>query len=191
MMKLPSVQQVLQNAVRTFLRFPFVLSNTLLGTIAVVSLVDQEGPTQATFLFNILLATILGIPLLTGFVLFAEKKKWGRGKALGLQLVGVVLLVAYGYTVPSDLGGAPAIYILRLLIITAALHLFVAFAPYSGRAEINGFWHYNKTLLLRLIITLVYSVVLYAGLALALAALDNLFGMDVPGKRYAELWFGI
>ncbi|OGB68902.1 MAG: hypothetical protein A2Y94_04090 [Caldithrix sp. RBG_13_44_9] len=189
MMKLPSVQQVLQNAVRTFLRFPFVLSNTLLGTIAVVILVDHEGPTQATFLFNILLATILGIPLLTGFVLFAEKKKWGRGKALGLQLVGVVLLVAYGYTVPSDLGGAPAIHILRLLIITAALHLFVAFAPYSGRAEINGFWHYNKTLLLRLIITLVYSVVLYAGLALALAALDNLFGMDVPGKRYAELWF--
>ncbi len=43
--------------------------------------------------------------------------------------------------------------------------------------------------MLRLIVTAVYSIVLYAGLALALAALDNLFGMNVPGKRYAELWF--
>ncbi|TFG94352.1 MAG: DUF4153 domain-containing protein, partial [Calditrichales bacterium] len=55
--------------------------------------------------------------------------------------------------------------------------------------EQNGFWHYNKSLLLRLFTTSIYTVVLYAGLALALAALDNLFGMIVPGKRYAELWF--
>ena len=36
--------------------------------------------------------------------------------------------------------------------------------------------------------TAIFSVVLFAGLAIALAALDNLFGVSVPGKRYAELW---
>jgi hypothetical protein len=188
-MKLPSVQQVLQDATRTFLRFPFVLINAALGTITVVILVDHEGPAHATVLFNILLATILGIPLLTGFALLAEKKKWSKGMAIGLQLIGILLLVAYGCLVPSDLWEAPAIHILRMLLIAAALHLFVAFAPYSGPGEINGFWHYNKILLLRLIITAVYTVVIYGGLALALAALDNLFGIKVPGKRYAELWF--
>jgi len=187
-MNLPSVKKILQDAIRTFLRFPFVLINAALGTIAAVILIDHEGPAQATVLFNILLATILGIPLLTGFALFAEKKKWGRGMAIGLQIIGILLLVGYGCSVPSDLGDAPAIHILRLLLIAVALHLFVAFAPFSGSGEINGFWYYNKILLLRLIITAIYSVVLYAGLALALAALDNLFGMNVPGKRYAELW---
>jgi hypothetical protein len=188
-MKLPSFQQVLQDAVRTFRRFPFVLINAALGTICVVILVDHEGPAQATVLFNILLATILGIPLLTGLALLSEKKKLGKGMAIALQAAGIVLLVAYGYSVPSDLGEAPAIHILRQLLIAVALHLFVAFAPYYGPGEVNGFWHYNKTLLMRIIITLVYTVVLYAGLSLALAALDNLFGMNVPGKRYAELWF--
>jgi hypothetical protein len=187
-MKLPSVQQILQDAARTFLRFPFVLINTALGTTAAVILIDHEGPAQATVLFNILLATILGIPLLTGFVLFAEKKKWDKGMAIGFQIIGILLLVGYGCSIPSDLLNAPAIHILRLLLIAVALHLFVAFAPFSGPGEINGFWHYNKLLLLRLIITVVYTIVLYAGLALALAALDNLFGMNVPGKRYAELW---
>ena len=83
-MKLPSVQQILQDASRTFLRFPFVLINAVLGTIAAVILIDHEGPPQATILFNILLATILGIPLLTGLTLFGERKKWGRGLAIGL-----------------------------------------------------------------------------------------------------------
>ncbi len=188
-MRLPSLQQVLQDAVRTFRRFPFVLINAAIGTICVVILIDHEGPAKATVLFNILLATILGIPLLTGLALFSEKKKLGRGIAIALQVIGIVLLVAYGFTVPSDLGEAPAIHILRLLLIAVALHFFVAFAPYYAPGEVNGFWHYNKTLLMRIITTLVYTVVLYAGLSLALAALDNLFGMNVPGKRYAELWF--
>ena len=188
-MKLPSVQQIWQDARRTFLRFPFVLINAALGTIAAVILIDHEGPVQATVWFNILLATILGIPLLTGLALFAEQKKWRRGIALGLQIIGLFLLAGYGYSVPSDLVNAPAIHILRLIMIAAALHLFVAVAPFLAPGEINGFWHYNKILLLRLIITGIYTVVLYAGLALALAALDNLFGMDVPGRRYAELWF--
>ncbi len=188
-MKLPSVQQVMQDATRTFLRFPFVLIDAALGTFTAVILLDHEGPPESTILFNILLATILGIPLLAGFALFSERRKWGKGMAIGLQLIGILLLAAYACTVPPDLAEAPAIHILRMLFLAAALHLFVAFAPYTGTGEHNGFWHYNKSLLLRLIVTMVYTVVLYAGLALALAALDNLFGMNVPGKRYAELWF--
>ena len=188
-MKLPSVQQILQDALHTFRRFPFVVINAALGTAAAVILIDHEGTPQASVLFKLLMAAILGIPLLTGFTLFAEKKKWGRGMATGLQIIGVLLLVGYGLLIPSDLSNAPAIHIIRTIFIAVALHLFVSFAPFSGSGEINGFWQYNKILGLRLIITAVYSVVLYAGLALALAALDNLFGMDVPGKRYAELWF--
>jgi hypothetical protein len=190
-MKFPSIQQILQHAVRTFKRFPLVLINAMVGTIAVVILVDHEGPPQATFLFNIMMAAILGIPLLTGFALLAEKQKWNRWIALGWQIFGLVLLVGYGFLIPSDLWEAPAIHILRTILIAIGLHLFVSFAPFTAAGETNGFWHYNKILLLRVIITTVYITVLYAGLALALAALDNLFGMNVPGKRYAELWFMI
>jgi hypothetical protein len=67
------------------------------------------------------------------------------------------------------------------------LIFFVSVAPFFGRNELNGFWQYNKTLSFRLLGSLVYTMVLYAGLSFALAALDNLFGIDVPGKRYGEL----
>jgi len=187
-MKLPSIQQVLQGSWRTFLRFPFVIVNAVIGTVTVVILIDHEGPPQATVLFNVMMATILGIPLLLALALIAEKGKWSRLYAFGTQVIGVVLLVAYACTIPTDLLAAPAIYILRQLLLAVALHLLVAFAPYLGAGEYNGFWHYNKTLFLRLVNAVIFAIVLYAGLSLALAALDNLFGMNVPIKRYGELW---
>ena len=182
------MQQVMSDASRTFRRFPFVLADAAAGTIAALILLDHEGPPAATILFKILFAAILGIPFLTTIALTAEKRKWGRGISVTTQLVGVLLLAAYSITVPSDLNNAPNIHLFRLLMISAGLGFLVTFAPFSHRGEMNGFWHYNKTLLLRLLSTAVYSFVLFAGLSLALAALDNLFGIDVPGKRYAELW---
>jgi hypothetical protein len=72
-MKFPSVDQALQDARRTFVRFPFVIVDAALGTAAVL-----------------------------------------------------------------------------LLILACALHLFVAAAPFTGRGQVNGFWHYNKTMFLRI-----------------------------------------
>jgi hypothetical protein len=187
-MKLPSIQQVIQSASRTLIRFPLVLINAGLGTLATLILINHEGPARATILFNILFATLLGIPLLLGLALVAEKRKWGKALSFCVQGIGVILLVIYAFSIPSYIVQAPAIHLLRLLILAVALHLFVAVAPFIASSELNGFWHYNKSYLFRLLPAILYSMVLFAGFSVALAALDNLFGMDIPGKRYAELW---
>lgn len=49
-----------------------------------------------------------------------------------------------------------------------------------------GYWNYCKTLCLRILTAGLYTAVLWGGLAIALAALDNLFGVDIPEKRYGE-----
>ncbi len=190
-MKLPSIQQIVQDSLQTFLRFPFVIINGVIGTVAAFLLVDIEGPVGETVLFNILLAAILGIPLLLGLALIGKKRKTGKIMSLGVQVIGVLLIIAYGFSVPSDLAGAPVVHVFRFFIIAFALHLFVAFIPYVSKGEQNGFWQFNKVLLLRAFITVLYSVVLYAGLAIALAALQNLFNINVPSKRYFELWIFI
>ncbi|MBI5476591.1 MAG: DUF4153 domain-containing protein [Ignavibacteriales bacterium] len=187
-MKLPSIQQVVNNSTRTFRRFPFVLIDAGIGTIAALILVDHEGPAQSTILFNILFATILGIPLLITISLTAEKRKWKLSMFVVAQIIGLLALTVYAWSVPSDLADAPNIHLLRLLMIAIGLHLFVAVVPYLGAGDTNGFWNYNKTLLLRSITAALFAMVLNAGLAIALAALDHLFGIDIPGKRYAELW---
>ncbi len=187
-MKLPSIQQIVDAAGRSFLRFPVIILNAALGTGVAIVLVDHEGPPEPTLLSGILLATILGVPLLASVALVAERNRWGKPASLAALSLSVLLLAAYATTIPADLDGAPQIHVLRHVILTVGLLLFVTFAPFGGRGGQNGFWHFNKTLCLRFLTTMLFSGVLYAGLAIALAALDNLFGVDVPPKRYVELW---
>ncbi len=57
---------------------------------------------------------------------------------------------------------------------------------WQSRSICSFLWH--QILFFRLLTSILYSGVLYTGLSIALAAVDNLFGVDVPGKRYFELW---
>jgi hypothetical protein len=186
-MRLPSVQQIWQEARRTFLRFPLVILNAAVGTGAAVLLIEPNHSITANPFVNILYATLLGIPLLTGVALLVEKKRWNRVAGIGWQLFSIALLIAYGCAAPSTLE-APAMHVIRLVLLGVALHLFVAVAPFSGSKELNGFWQFNKTLLYRIITSGFYSGVLFVGMAIALVALDQLFGVNIPPHRYAELW---
>jgi len=190
-MKLPSMHQLLVESRATLVRFPVVLCVAAAGTVAALVLADHEGPAEASPVFNILLASILGIPLLIALALFAEKRHLKKPGALGLQVIGILLLAAYAITVPTDLTRAPLVTLFRFFLLAAALHLFTAVAPFTSKGQQNGFWHYNKTLFLRILTTGVYSGVLFLGLVIALAALENLFGIDVPEKRYLELFIAI
>ncbi len=187
-MKMPSIRELIRDAGATFLRFPFVLAVAALGTVTALILVDYEGPPQPSILFKILLASALGIPVLLSLALVAEKRNWPGARAIALQCAGIVLLSAYAVTVPSDLAVAPASTLIRFIFLAAALHLFAAVAPFASRGEINGFWNYNKTLFVRLLTAFLFAFILWLGLTVALAALKNLFGLEIPSKRYFELW---
>ncbi|MFA6234529.1 MAG: DUF4153 domain-containing protein [Bacteroidota bacterium] len=187
-MPLPSIQKIASDSARTLFRFPLVLCAAAAGTAAAFYLAELEIETEPTFAFSILFAALLGIPFLTGLALFAEKRRWGSMPAAALQALGVLLLAAYAFSLPANIPLAPQIHIIRLLMLAAGLHLFVAVAPWLNRGQVNGFWLFNKTLLLRILTAALFTGVLFAGLALALASVENLFDLDIPGKRYFQLW---
>jgi hypothetical protein len=187
-MRIPSVQKISRDVSETSVRFPLPLISAVAGTIAALILMDHEGPARPTVLWNILFSGVLGIPLLTGTSLFVEKTKSTTSVGWSVKIAALLLLIAYACIVPSDLSEAPGMHGIRLLLLALSAHLFVAFAPFITGNDINGFWQYNKTLLLRILMAALFAHVVFAGLAFALAALDNLFGMHIPGKRYGELW---
>lgn len=187
-MKLPSLQQIADASMRTLRRFPFVLVVAAAGTAAAVIIIEHEATAESNAAFRVLFAALLGVPMLIGLTLLAEKRRWKRAAALGTQGIGVALLAVYAWTLPDHIASAPAMHVIRLLILIAGMHLFVAVAPWLGRGEVNGFWQFNKTLFLRIFTAALFSAVLFAGLAIALAAIQNLFEVSVPEERYAQLW---
>lgn len=187
-MKLPSISQAYTNALTTFKRFPFVILTVLVGTTSSLILIEYEGANGPTVLIPILFGAVLGFPFLAGIALTAERWKWGTMRSAGAQLAGAVLLVLYAMTVPQDMSGTPAIHVLRLLMFTAGATLFAITVPFLKQRNELVYWNFCKTLFIRVITSGVFAVVLWAGLAIALAALDNLFGVEFHERLYGEMW---
>ncbi len=134
-----------------------------------------------------MLVCSLGLPLFTALICLAERKSWPRQKNLMIQAAGVVLLIGYYFTLPSDIDD-PFYHLQRYLLLNIAFHFMVAFLPFLGGQQVQGFWQYNKSLFLRFLLAFLHSAVLFFGLVMALLALDYLFGVNIDEKSYFQLW---
>lgn len=187
-MKLPSIAQIGAEYKRIFQRFPLTLVSAVMGTLTAIILVEREGHPEPSIFYSILLSTILALPLLTALKLAVEKESSDTGRSWTLQVIGVVLLVVYALTVPADLPHAPLFHLFRFFAFVIGCCFLLSFLPFQHKGEVNGFWHFNRIIVFRLALAGAFAIVLFSGLGLALAALDNLFGMDIPPERYFELW---
>ncbi|MFW9817021.1 MAG: DUF4153 domain-containing protein [Candidatus Thorarchaeota archaeon] len=187
-MKLPSITQIWAEYNRTFRRFPLTLISAMIGTVVAIALVEREELSDPSILYNILLSSILALPLLTALKLAAERESSNSGRSWTLQAIGVALLVMYAITVPVDLPRAPLFHLFRFFAFGIGCCFLFSFLPFRYKEPGNGFWQFNRIIVFRIALAGVFAVVLFSGLGLALAALDNLFGMNIPGERYFELW---
>jgi len=64
----------------------------------------------------------------------------------------------------------------------------VAVGPFLFRHTVPALWQFNKDLLLRLISSVLFTHVMFAGLSLALAALENLLNVPLPHEIYFKLF---
>ena len=185
--KFPSYDIVIKGTAATFKRYPFALLSALLATAAAIYLVEVDNIIH-NYLFDRLLATgALGVSLLVALTNFAEKRRWSTKFNLLLQVGGAVLLLAYYFSLPENMYVAE-VYWIRFALLAVGFHFMVAVLPYVGRDGREGFWKYNKTLFIRLLTSALYSGVLFVGLAIALAAADHLFGLEVEDQRYFQTW---
>jgi hypothetical protein len=181
-MRLPSIGLVVTAALRTARRFPFVLGAAMVAAYAGIGLANHRGNDPEDG--RLLVAAMLGFPLLFALTVFAERRVRTEAPRWLLLAAGVAILVAFWVEWPA---WSSRIQVLRFLQLGVAFHLLAAFLPYAGFSEPNGFWQYNKTLFLRFLLASLYSVVLCAGLAVALLAVDKLLGVKVSGESYGRL----
>jgi hypothetical protein len=182
-MKFPSIEQLVSAGRSSAGRFPLVLLSAAIAAIAGMLLPDSS--IDDDILTGFLYVATLGIPFFLAIDLVAERRRTTGAGLWIAHLVAVGLLVALYF---GRLSWSEPVEVLRYVQLSVAAHLLVAVAPYLRVREWNGFWQYNRSLLLRFLVAAVFSVVLYVGLSIALLALDNLLGVDVDGDTYFRLW---
>jgi hypothetical protein len=189
-MNFPSVRRLKEDALDAFTRFPFALFSAAVATCAVLVVLENYSyGSMYQWLYNLSFVGFLGIPLFCSLQLIAERNRWMFGKAVAGKFILLALLTAYFIALPANITEANSVHIIRYFLLVVAFHLLVAVGPFLERDRLNAFWEYNKILFLRMLTAALYSGVLYAGLAIALAAVDHLFNTDIDEKRYFQLWW--
>jgi len=180
----PTLAPILEGAACGLRRFPLTIAAGLVAAAAAILLQEDIGD-EAT-LERLVASAVLGLSLLTGLRVLSGRRRWGRGAAWLADGAGVLVLA--GFYVGWGRWSEP-VQVARLFQLLAVFHLFVAVAPYVTGSAGRGFWEYNRALFERILVALVYVHVLYAGAAIALVALDQLFGVPVADGGYLRLWF--
>lgn len=189
-MKLPSLKKIVSKGSEAFLRFPLpILCAVAASGIGMyVAGFDYLQEKKADIYFKLIFTCALGVFLFIAATLFFERRKAGMSKKIIFSAVGVVALGLYFFSLPEKVN---LVMVSRFFLLGVGFHALVAVTPYLFKNDNAGFWQYNKALFLRFVTAVLYSVVLYVGLSLALLAIDNLFGVNINYKYYLRLWIFI
>jgi len=188
-MRFISLEQLWRQSSAALLRFPLSILSAAIGVGVAIYLIEMEGRVgNALPYINLLLTAALGIPLFFCGAIVSER--WGGAVIKwGSALVALVLLGLIYLTLPgTDDTHNTTIPYIRYGLFNVIVHLLVSFAPFVRVRQLNGFWNYNKGLFIRIVTAGLYSGVMFAGLALAIGALNELFDADIDVKRFPELF---
>ena len=186
-MRLPSFQSFTTNAAATFKRFPLAVTAAIVASLFCILFTHLPYDLQESYHYywNIIMSCYLGMLLFISISIYSERKKFKSVITTLLNVGGLVIIVAYYFSLPPQF---MVISFTRFLLFALVLHLLIAFLPFLDRNEVNGFWQYNKIIFIRILTAALYTTVLYLGLVLAVLAIDKLFNADIDEKIYLDLW---
>ncbi|HPQ07724.1 MAG TPA: DUF4153 domain-containing protein [Bacteroidia bacterium] len=185
--KLVSLNQLFFSAKEVFLRFPLAVIASFVAAVTAMILVEQKSfdLENSDYLIKLFLTSFLALPFFISVEFITETISIDKRLKIIFHIIGLILVFLYYWTFDIKIQAA---YFIRTYVLSIALHLFVAYSPYISNYNENGFWQFNKTLFLRFLLSVLYSVVLFSGLSIAILAIDKLFDIKVSEKVYAHLW---
>ncbi|PKP21955.1 MAG: hypothetical protein CVU05_05755 [Bacteroidetes bacterium HGW-Bacteroidetes-21] len=185
-MKLPSGKYLSRKTMNTLYRFPVSIGLSFIATILLFIITEKSYLyNDSPWLFKSLFAIIQGIPFFVAIQLLSERLEVQTKLRNLFYLAGLGFILLYFFSLPDN--DHTQIYI-RFAVFLFMNILLILLAPYIGIRQNNGFWKYGNMLLTRFLRTALYGMILFIAVALALVAIDELFDVDIDGKRYAQLW---
>ena len=184
MLRLPSLGTLAADAAATARRFPFVLVAALLAALAATLAAEDLGPEALQL--RLLAAASLAIPLCAALAIFAEGTRWKPPSQLAFQALGLLVCGAFFAAWPD---WSEVLRATRFGELMTAFALAITIARFVRGERPVEFWQFNAALFVRSLAAAIATGVLFVGIALALLALDKLFGVPVAPDGYGRLWF--
>lgn len=178
-------QELLLNSVVALKRFPITIFFSAATTLLMVYAVETKS--NDADIYRYIVTAALGVPLSFAVYMYGERHEL-PGSLRGITHAAAIgVLIAY---MVFFLPAKPTISaIIRFVLVTALVHVWVAFAAYPRHSSAGSFWQFNRALFTRFAIASLFSGVLFIGLIIALVSIDTLLGIRINNNRYSELFF--
>jgi Domain of unknown function (DUF4153) len=187
-MKLPSPTFLVQSFFGVLRRFPLTMIAAAAGVFAAMTLIHGVKDVLEDTYLKIMLSAALGLPLFLAARIVVEKWRLSRIWRWVPPLVVAVQLAGFYMMLGEDGIFDDEAVIFRFMGLNLVAHLMVAFLPYLDDTPVADFWEYNKRLFGTFVVGALYSLVIYAGLSVAILAIDNLFNANINDEIYGQLF---
>ena len=186
-MKLPSIPYLAEAFTTVLRRFPLVMLSAATAVVAAMMLIERIPENYDDTLAKVLITAALGLPLFLAATIASEKLNVKHPKKWVPLMVVAVLLVEYYLTLNLGKHNPGVTTMIRFAGLNLVAHLLVAYLPYLDDTPVEDFWEYNKRLFGNFVVGAFYSLVIYAGLSIAILAVENLFNLKINDNIYGHL----
>ncbi|NOZ90245.1 MAG: DUF4153 domain-containing protein [Epsilonproteobacteria bacterium] len=184
MINFQMIDKLSQNLIGTLKRFPLASFSAFIFTIIVITLMELE-PYQRDSA-NVIMATKIAFVSSLGIILFPTLRLFWSNFVM--SIVGIALLVGYYYILPTDIIHGDSNIFFRHFLLLLAIFLMFIWTPFVNvKISNKNIWEWTQNFILVLVSTLFFSLILYAGISLALYSIERLFNIDISPKRYTQL----
>jgi len=186
-LSLPSFAGWRSGALAAFTRFPWNILCGATGAACLITLIHTEhNEWLEGQCVRLAMAAAIGMPLF--FSLHILRERIPKFTPWPIEIVGLFVLAGWFLVQPVSPLQLPGIIWIQWLLFLAALHCVAAVSAHFSRRESLGFWQFNRRLFIRFCLVTLYTVVLTAGLELAMLSADKLFQLELS-KEYGDLFF--
>jgi len=170
----------------TPLRFPLAFACAVaFSAIVILSIHDLALFDDDRLLARSLWFCVIAFFLFLAAHLLGESQGWSRPRTLLLALAAGGLLAWRVATADLDSFWSSG---LNLFLAPACVLAVMGAAFVRARRADDALWHFNRLAWFACAFGLLVGLVLGGGLSGAFAALEALFGLDVPGELYGDVW---
>jgi len=182
--KLETIERLSQSIIDTLKRFPMASLSAFIFTIIIISLMELDPYHRDSDI--IIMANKIAFVASLGILLFPTLRLFWANSVM--TILGIGLLVGYYYILPTDIYTANGNIFFRHILLILATFLMFIWTPFINvKISNKNIWEWTQNFILILLSSVVFSFLLYAGISLALFAIERLFDIDILARRYAQL----
>ncbi|HTN46432.1 MAG TPA: DUF4153 domain-containing protein [Flavipsychrobacter sp.] len=185
-MRFPSFRLIVDKTLKVATDYPIECITSVAGTVAAIQLSYQSTDKQwEQLLLRIVMTAALALPSFLAVTIRSRFRRLAaQQKYLEYGVIAMILVIFF-FSMDDSIKTKD---VLRFFMLNTLAHLMVSCAGFINRGSTHAFWQFNKELFLRIVTAAIFSGVLFAGLAGALTALNELFGLHMNGAWYFRLF---